>query len=296
MSLLVFDIGGTAVKYALFKNNELRNLSSFPTPGTWEGLVQELVKVKQQFPRKELIGAAFSSPGAVDVEKGEIHGISAVPYIHNFPIISELEEVLGLPVTIENDANCAALAELAFGAAQDCQNVLFFVIGSGVGGAVVIDRQLQKGRNLFGGEFGYMLMDGGSTLSERVSPVHVAKRFSEKQGLENPLSGKELFDLADQGDTVASEAVDDLFASLALGIFNTCLVVNPDKVLIGGGISKRQGLVEELNQRTQVLKEQTEATDMEVEIVVCQFYNDANLLGAAAHFLKNKGEQERKRK
>lgn len=286
MTLLVFDIGGTAVKYGLFRDNQLKNLSSFPTPDSWEGMIEELIKVKSHFSEEKLQGVAISSPGAVDVDRGEIHGISAVPYIHNFPIQSDLEKLLELPVRLENDANCAALAELSFGAAQDCQSALFFVIGSGLGGAVVIDRKLQKGRNLFGGEFGYMLMEGGRTLSQLVSPVHVSKRFSEEQGFEPALSGKELFDLADQGNAAALKAVDGLFSNLALGIFNSCLVTNPDKVLIGGGISKRPGLIEEIDRRILRLKEHTGAAELKIHLAACQFFNDANLLGAAVHFLK----------
>ena len=195
-----------------------------------------------------------------------------------------------MPVSIENDANCAALAEVAFGVAKDCQNALFFIIGSGLGGAIVIDRKLHKGRNLFGGEFGYMLLDDGSTLSERVSPVHVAKRFSKERSLGTELSGKELFVLADQGNSEAQQAVEGLLDSLALAIFNTCLVVNPDVVAIGGGISQRRNLATDIHQRVEQYKQRTEATDMDVEIATCHYFNDANLLGAVAHFLNSRAE------
>lgn len=285
MSILAFDIGGTAVKYGLFKDNQLQKVSSFPTPDSWEEMKESCLAVKDKYKNENLKGVAISSPGSVDVDAGVIHGISAVPYIHHFPILKAFEECLGLPVSIENDANCAALAEVAFGVAKVCQNALFFIIGSGLGGAVVIDRKLHKGRNLFGGEFGNMLLDDGSTLSERVSPVHVAKRFSKERSLGTELSGKELFDLADRGDSEAQQAVEGLLDSLALAIFNTCLVVNPDVVAIGGGISQRRNLATDIQKRVEQFKQCTEATDLDVEIATCHYFNDANLLGAVAHFL-----------
>ena len=287
MAILAFDIGGTAVKYGLFKDDKLQEISSFLTPISWEEMEEKCLTVKDKYNNENLEGVAISSPGSVDVEAGVVHGISAVPYIHHFPIVEAFEDCFRLPVSIENDANCAALAEVDFGVAKQCQDVLFFVIGSGLGGAVVINRKLHKGRNLFGGEFGYMMMEDGTTLSSRVSPVHVAKRFSKAQDLGTDLSGKELFELANQGDSKAHLAVEGLLDSLALAIFNTCLVLNPDMVVIGGGISQRKNLASDIQKRVEQLKQRTKATDMDVKIAACHYFNDANLIGAVAHFLNS---------
>ena len=288
MAILAFDIGGTSVKFGLYKDHVLQETNSFPTPVTWEGMSEQLIAVRQSFSHEDIEGIAFSSPGAVDTDAGVIHGISAVSYIHEFEIVKELEGKLSLPVTIENDANCAALAELTFGAAKNCENVLFFVIGSGVGGAVAINGQLHKGRNLFGGEFG--VMGDGRTLSESASPVHVANRFSKNAKIEPALSGKDLFELAEKGNHEAQEALDGLYSSLAKGIFNASLVVNPDLILIGGGISRREDLVNQVVRRLDELRRATHAEDMEISVKTCKFFNDANLLGAVAHFIGRKGK------
>lgn len=290
MALLAFDIGGTAVKYGLYNSGHLLETSSFSTPKTWEEIKTLLYKVFEGYNSKAIQGIAISSPGAVDSERGLIGGISAVPYIHHFPIVEELEDLFQLPVTIENDANCAALAEVAFGVARDCRDVLFFVIGSGIGGAVIIDGKLHKGKNLFGGEFGYMMMDDEKTLSQLASPVQVASCFSKERAIESPLTGKALFDRADQGDQEAQKAVNALYDQLARAIFNASLVINPDRVVIGGGISKRPGLVDELDKRLTALKERTEARELEIDVRVCRYFNDANLLGAVANFIASKGE------
>ena len=100
--------------------------------------------------------------------------------------------LFGVPVSVENDANCAALAEVWLGAARDVQNALFIVIGSGIGGAVIVNRQLFKGKNLFGGEFGYMLLDAENTLSRLGSPVQVAERYGKAMEMSDGVVGREV--------------------------------------------------------------------------------------------------------
>ena len=116
----------------------------------------EFLKVLEKHKILGLVdGVAISAPGAVDDKKGIIGGCSAVPYIHDFFIQKELETLFELPVSLENDVNCAALAEVFKGAAKDVDHALFIVIGTGIGGAIIQNRKLHKGRNLFGGEFGF---------------------------------------------------------------------------------------------------------------------------------------------
>lgn len=290
MVLLVCDMGGTAVKYGLYDQGSLSNQSSFPTPTSWEEMKKELKSLQQQFSDQGLTGVAFSSPGSVDTEQGVIYGKSAISYIHRFPIQEELEDLFGLPVSIENDANCAALAELHLGVARDSASTAFFIIGSGVGGALALGKDLVKGSCLFGGEFGYMLLQDGKSLSELVSPVQVAQRFAQAEGLAEPFSGKDLFDLADQGNASAQAAVDNLYHYLAVGIYNVLMTANPELVAIGGGISVRKDLVEHVRRHLDQLLEDADATDLKVELAACTFRNDANLLGAASHFLSQVGE------
>ena len=285
MAILAFDIGGTAVKHGIWLEDQLIQAADFATPDSWQGMQEALVKVLRTAAQQhEITGVAISAPGAVDTEKGVIGGISAVPYIHQFPIAAALQELFQLPVSIENDANCAALAEVWQGAAQEVQNSLFFIIGSGIGGAVVLNRKLHKGPQLFGGEFGYMLMDQHQTLSELASPVTTAQRFGQSH-LGNPeLTGKELFELAEAGNGQAQEAVDRMYGALARGIVNLSVSFNPDKVLIGGGLSRRPDLVEVLTEKVQQLLKQVGATDLVIPIEICQFNNQANLVGAVVHF------------
>ena len=289
MTLLVIDIGGSAIKYGLYNEGSLSDKGSIETPETWEEMQEQLLKIKDSFSDKHVQGVAISAPGAVDTQVGIIKGASAVPYIHHFDIVTELEILFSLPVSIENDASCAALAESSLGVAKDVSSALFFIIGSGVGGAVVLDNQLVKGPNLFGGEFGYMFINDHTTLSEAVSPVTAAKRFSKTYLDNQEISGKELFELALTDNLEAQKAVDDIYDALALGIFNTLVVLNPEMVAIGGAMSKEKDLIEQVSRRIDVLLDKTNANDLQYQLKICQFQNDANLLGAAVHFL-NQGE------
>lgn len=194
MKILAFDMGGSSVKYGIWETG-LKDQSSFKTPDSWEKMKETMLDVFKQF--EDVEGIAISAPGSVDVENGVIGGISAIEYIHNFPIREELEQLFKLNVSLENDANSAALAELWQGKAKDVDSALFVVIGTGIGGAVIQNRQLIKGRNLFAGEFGIMMLDEKTSFSFGGTAVHMARRYCERKGLEvGSVSGQEVFELA----------------------------------------------------------------------------------------------------
>ncbi|MGG5341867.1 ROK family protein [Enterococcus sp. AZ192] len=286
MNLLAFDIGGSSVKYGLWKNEKLAEQDSFPLPKDWIEMKQIL---KQIFDQKSqvgtLAGVAFSAPGVVDDKKGEIRGVSAVSYIHHFPIREELETLFGVPVSMENDANCAALAEVWQGAAKDVSDSIFFVIGTGIGGAVIIDRKLFKGRNLFGGEFGYMALNESSSLSDLGSSVKIVKKYNLINGTQ--IDGKELFERAEKEDLLAIQLVEQFYAAIARGIYNLLVCFDSGRVVLGGGVSKNERLLPNIQRHlTRILLEHA-VTDMDYELVTCKFGNDANLIGAVYHFMEN---------
>lgn len=288
MSLAVFDMGGTSVKYGLWQGDQLQFQDSFVTPATWpemKELLKEHFQVLAQKATDQVTGAAFSSPGSVDTSQGIVKGFSAIPYLHHFPIVQELTESLDVPVSFENDAYCAALAETWQGAARGIENAVFIVIGSGIGGAVISKGELLKGRNLFGGEFGYMMMDANYSFSDLASPVNTAERYRIESGSLDVVSGQELFDRAQAGESLAQKHVDQMLDALGRGIQMLSVILNPDRILLGGGISEREGLLEEVTERAQAYLEKTQASDVELDVVTCQFRNQANLLGAvAAHY------------
>ncbi|EUJ46963.1 ROK family protein [Listeria riparia] len=285
MTLLAFDMGGTSVKYALMKKNgTVLQKGHFKTPDTLEKLTIELQNVKNTYADKTLSGAAFSCPGAVDNESGIIGGASAIPYIHHFPIKALLEEKLALPITLENDANCAALAETWLGVAKSAQDILFIIVGTGVGGAVIKDGKIHTGAHLHGGEFGYMLMnDKLESLSDTGTVVNAATRIAKRKGIPT-LSGIEAFQLKENNDHIAIEEIQIMYQNLAKGIFNLQYVYDPEMIVIGGGISGREDFLPSIQAELNTLLDKITIAKIAPKIVSCAFGNDANLIGAVANF------------
>lgn len=286
MSLLTFDIGGTSVKYGIWSDDQLSEKQSFPVPDNWDEMKAELNKVKSQFENQfNLEGVALSAPGAVNQIDRRIEGISAIPYIHHFPIYDELEELFGLPVALENDANCAALAEVWKGAAKDNKNVLFVVIGTGIGGSVIVDKEVQHGAHLFGGEFGIMLLNEKETFSQLGTTVALARRYNERMDMTAmPVDGRTVFDLAERGDEAAAEEVKKFYRYLSMGLFNLTYAFDPEVILIGGGVSSRPDLLEKLNAEIEILMKELELDIFRPVLDVCAYKNDANLIGAVYNF------------
>ena len=286
MALLVFDIGGSSVKYGVWDQDCIVDKGSFMTPSTWDGMKESLLKIKKEMEATyEVEGVAISSPGAVNQVAGVVEGASAVPYMHHFPIVKELEKLFECPISIENDANCAGLAEMWKGAAKGLKNIVFVVVGSGIGGSVIIDEKIQRGKHLFAGEFGYMLLTDQHTFSDLGTAVNMAKRYAKRKGLEeNAISGKEVFELAEQGDIIAQNEVDTFHRYLAQGIYNLQYSFDPEMIIIGGGISSRGDLIRQLTINLEQIVKQVEIAPFVPEIALCEFKNDANLIGAVYNF------------
>lgn len=147
MGILALDFGGTSIKYGLWKE-ELIEQGVTPLPKTWEEALKAIEKILERYRNDGYLidGIATSVPGAVSQEEDKIYGLTAIDYIHHRSFTQELSDYFQLPVTMENDANCAALSEIWKGHADDAQSILYFVFGTGVGGAITdADRSTASG-------------------------------------------------------------------------------------------------------------------------------------------------------
>ena len=288
------DVGGSAIKYALMdETGGIITKSSLPTPKeSFAEFIDLICRIINEFKKDYLLkGMALSMPGAVNVETGIIDGITALPYIHGPNIKTILQERTGLPVELENDANCAGLAEGWIGAAKEVKDYLCIVIGTGVGGAVVLDKKVRHGKNGFSGEFGYMVMEDylegekGKTWSDLGAVGGLIKQVAKRKKMDpNDLTGKLLFNLAEEGDTEIQDEINKFYRRLAVGIYNLQFILDPEKILIGGAISQREGFIEKINQQLQTMK--YDADGFIVNVERCEFGNDSNLIGALYHFLQ----------
>ncbi|WP_368264613.1 ROK family protein [Enterococcus innesii] len=284
MAILVFDMGGSAVKYGVWSQDSLVSKGKFSTPNTWEEMKAQLQQVRTSV-NEEIEGVGISAPGAVNAQARRIDGISAIPYIHGFDIYSELEAAFGVPVTIENDANCAGMAEFYQGAGKEFQQAAFVVVGTGVGGTLFQNGELVRGAHLYGGEFGLMILDQGKTFSQLGTAVQMAWRYCDRIGVDRAtITGEEVFQRAEDGDAIAIEEVNKFYRYLAQGLFSIQFAFDPEVIIIGGGVSAKKGLLQEVDQRLKKMLADQALNDFVPLIKLCDYRNDANLVGAAANF------------
>ena len=289
MAILSFDIGGSSVKYAVIeKTGKILAKGKKTTPQEKEEFFRLIENVAASYRRAYTIeGAGFSFPGAVDDVSGVIGGSSALPYIHDFPIRQELERHLSLPAALENDANCAALGESWLGVGKEHEDLVFLVIGTGIGGAVVKGKRIHHGKHLHGGEFGYMVSDASHRiLSETGSTRVLAERVADAKGLpREEMDGRKAFALADAGDADALQAVSAMYEALAMAIYNLQYAIDPEIFVLGGAVSERPGFAEEIGKRVDVILKDVGVARIRPVIRPAQFGNDANLLGAVRALL-----------
>lgn len=291
MYYLGFDVGGSSIKYAVIDDaGSFLQKGSVPTPKTLPDFYDRLQTAKDKLAAQyELAGAGFSLPGAVDDKDGIIGGSSALPYIHDFPIRDALAAMLKLPIAMENDANCAALGEVWTGAGRDYQDVAFFVLGTGVGGALVHNKEIIHGAHLHGGEFGYIYVnERQDILSESGCSGALVRQIAKARNIpSDELDGRIIFQMAEEGDNEARRYIDDMYAHLARAIYDIQYIFDPEAFLIGGAISARADLIPGIEQHIDRIIHNARVARIRPTIIACQHGNDANLLGAVAN-LKQK--------
>lgn len=281
--ILAIDIGGTGIKSAVFQAGKLMDKAICHTPPTWDLLCVCLQDLVNKYSSKyQISGLAFSVPGIPNQASGRVEGASSLRYIHQVNFVAELTQLLHLPLSFANDANCACLAEMNRPDMLQVKNFLMLVIGTGIGGTIVYDRKIIAGTHNFAGEFGMMLVDGHNELAILGSPVHTAERVSRQKG--RKLSGEEVFVLADAHDVEAEAALAQMYHYLALGIYNLQYILDPQVIVLGGGITARLDLTAKINSALQEIMAYGQRAPLTPVIRTATYGNDANLLGAAYYF------------
>ena len=295
MKILAFDVGGTQIKYGIVEDPlSISERGSFPTPT--DSFDSFLVSIKNTYDlyKEEVEGIAMALPGIVNTEKGTIKNCGAMRYRRVNDLGGILEELCGCRVVLENDGKAAALAEYRCGSIQDCQNAAVFLVGTGVGGGLIINGRLVRGPHDTAGEFSFVNtgQDNGTILGNRCSTSFLLKTYKEKTGISEEIDGYEFFRRLPE-DPYAKEALEELSMNIALALYNLYWLLDLEKVAIGGGISKQAVFIETVRKKfeevvsasfTQRIRLKTE-----LEIVPCTFHNDANLIGSFITYASHKG-------
>lgn len=285
--VFVIDIGGTSIKTALCdESGSLSNEESFPTPKSFDEIFSQLRTIYDNFANKEeIIALSFSCPGAVDYANKFINGITAVPCIVGVNWQEQYDKYFDLPFKMDNDANCAALGENWQGNAKDKSNILLYVIGTGVGGGIIIDNKVYRSKNNFAGEFGYQhISSSGLNISDECAAPILEAYYHLVSREVKP--AKEILDSYDN-NPFAKKACDYWFTNNAKALTNLTYTFDPDEIVIAGGITQNENFLPLLEK---YISEYIEKNNYPIKpkVIISKFKNNANLIGAAALFFFKK--------
>jgi len=238
---IVVDIGGTMMKYGLINENGiLEEEFEIPTEAEKGGphIVKLLKKLITQLTEKNKIsGVGISTAGMVDPDSGRImYANEFIPEYTGTPLKQIIETEFNLPCEVENDVSCAGLAEHLTGSAKGAKSSVCITIGTGIGGCIILDNKIYHGCSNSAGEIGYMNILG--RVFQRAASTSV---LVEQVANLNPeplnWNGKLVFERARAGDAICENSIEEMCEILGCGIANICYVINPEIIVIGGGIA-----------------------------------------------------------
>ncbi|MBQ6126225.1 MAG: ROK family protein [Erysipelotrichaceae bacterium] len=298
LKLLAFDVGGTEIKYGIVKNAlTITDKGFVPSPkDSFDSFANMIDSIYQQY-KDKVDGIAMSLPGFIDVKNGRCNGGGSLRYNNGLFIGPLLEEKCGCRVVLENDGKAAALAEYRYGALQGCGNAAVFVIGTGVGGGLIINGQIVRGRHSTSGEFSFLVSDSrefydyANMLGNNCSTTFLLNTYQRRTGSSKPIDGLEFFARMSE-DPIAQETLNELCENIAKQIYNLYWLLDLEKIAIGGGISKQPIVTEKIKEKFKEVVEKSftgqSHFQVEIEIVPCRFGNDANLIGSYINYLENR--------
>lgn len=306
--LLGIDLGGTTVKLAFVtKEGTLVHKWEIPTNLLDNGIhiVSEIASsVKEtmgSWPEATVVAAGIGAPGPVDFETGCIYVAVNIGW-RDYPLKSLLENELGIPVVVDNDANMASYGEFWKGTGEGTNDLVCITLGTGVGGGIIANKELVHGISGAGGELGHITVipEGGAscncgktgcieTIASATGIVRlsleeinkspeslIAKRYQEK----GMITAKDLFDCVKEQDEASEAVLDKVAKYLGLTAAHVGNCINPDKIVFGGGVSRAEELL--LTPVRAYFQQYAFSRVAESTILECaSLGNDAGVIGAA---------------
>ncbi len=284
---LTFDVGGSAIKYALIQEDlTIIEKSSVPTPmDTLDHFVETIGSIYDKY-KDNIKGIAMSMPGIIDPNRGYQYTGGSLRYITNLDTVALLQQRCPINITIGNDAKCAANAEIGYGSLQDIQDGAVVILGTGIGGCLIKDHHVHTGKHFSAGEFSFIKTDFHDALTwdsawcTRNGINGLLARVQEQLETDEKYNGIEIFEMANNGNEKVIAGINQFAFEIATQIFNVHLIFDCEKVAIGGGISAQPLLIELIQKNLDDIFNHLGFEVSRPEIVPCHFRNDANLIGA----------------
>jgi len=256
------DLGGSSLKYALIDNegnivkeNKRNSLADEKKSIILTNISEAIIEMKKYATAKDIepVVVGFGTPGSVDIKKGYLLGSTPnFKYWREVRIVEELQKTINLPVFIDNDANLMAIAEASYGAGRGFKNIICITVGTGIGGAIIINGELYRGFRYAGAELGHMSIKydgvpcncGGAGCLERYASASAMTRnfakYCKENNIEIPekkLNVKYIFDQYNKGNRIAEKTIEESVYFLGRGIANFINIFNPEIIIIGGGVA-----------------------------------------------------------
>ena len=304
------DVGGTNVKIALVDGDgKIIYSNSVPTYAQMgyeytvnniKQAIKDLMK-ETNTESKDIQGIGFDFPGQVDCKTGVVKNAPNIPGWVNVPIAQMIEDEFHIPTRIDNDVRCAALGELKFGAGRGCENFVCITVGTGIGSGLVINGKVVRGAANAAGEIGHIKLqmedgplcgcgDSGCLEAFASGPSIVAMaqeylkggksaKFRELAG-DGEITPYIVAKAAEAGDPVAKRIFEKMGYYIGMGLTSVINLLNPEKIIIGGGVAECGDLLLDPIRRTineRAMKVQRES----VEIVPAELGNSAGVIGAS---------------
>ena len=297
--ILAFDFGGTKLTATSLLTDQLtadtpqwhahRRVFS-PHDGSAQFDIDTMIQLGKELLRiHKLAGIGVSFGGPVDYDVGLVRLSHHVPGWENTPLQSMLEDAFRVPVRVDNDANVAALGEWRFGAGQGVDSLLYVTVSTGVGGGWVLQKRPFRGASGMAGEIGHTVVDpngpvclcGKRGCVERLaSGPYMAQDLAAKLGVpDEQISGRDVAEMAAQGNGDAQQILLRGAWALGTGIGNAANLINPQRVVLGGGVTKSGELWWKTVRQT---AHETSLPEIEFDIIPAAFADDAPLWGAIA--------------
>ena len=300
------DFGGTSVKAGVVDGDHL--LGSAPPLDTQahdspEALIEAIAatigSLRENHPAIAAVGVGM--PGLIDSDCGIVHNLTNVTGWAGIPLREKLTRQCGLPVVVDNDANCMAYAEWKRGAGRGFRHAICITLGTGVGGGIIVDGRLVHGARFSAGEIGQMSIDyqgrtghyanlgaledyiGNNEITERARAAYAVAGI-EKSIEECSPAG--LADAAAQNDPIALGIWEETGRMLATALMSCCWLLNPEAIIIGGGVA-RAGDVLFAPLKAHLLPQLSSPLRDHLQILPAAFCNEAGIIGAAAMALDN---------
>jgi len=306
------DLGGTSIKYALvdkagnsFFEGKLPSFASVSAAKVIEQLIKAVMLLKDEAAKQNwtVLGIGLGTPGIVDeTNRIVLGGAENIQGWENLKLADRMEKETGLPTQLGNDANLMGLGETMYGAGNGATHVVFLTVGTGIGGAVIIDGKLFNGYANRGTELGHVpLIANGEPcacgsigcLEHYASTAALVRRFSKRiaeAGISYPneeINGELIVRLYKQGDKIAAESLNEHCDFLGHGIAGFINIFSPQRVVIGGGLSEAGDFyIQKVSEKA--LRYAIPDCAVNTEIMAASLGNKAGSIGAASLFLNRK--------